>query len=123
MMDNPLWHTMLLQLVQLQYLNLESCPVGSSQDHTIVNNKICPILQLDFNFGLGSQNSKLRDGERHNNACQTTPPGTLCPATLFVQCMGSFMSHRIVNNEELRDGTYGLSSLSEKTKESSYLQM
>ena len=75
---------------------LESCPVGSSQDHTIVNNKICPILQLDFNFGLGSQNSKLRDGERLNNACQTTPPGTLCP-TLFVQCVGSFMSHRIVN--------------------------
>ena len=29
-----------------------------------------------------------------------------CPA-LFEQCVGSLTSHRIVNNEELRDGAYG----------------
>ena len=49
-------------------------------------------------------------------------PETPCP-TRFEQCVGSFMSHRIVNNEELRDGIYGLLSLSEKSRESSHLQM
>ena len=37
--------------------------------------------------------------------------------------MGSFTSHRILNNEELRDRAYGLSSLSEKTRESNHLQI
>ena len=36
---------------------------------------------------------------------QTTTPGTPCP-TVFKQCMGSFMSHRIVNNKELGEGSY-----------------
>ena len=36
--------------------------------------------------------------------------------------MGSFTSHRI-NYEELRDGAYGFSSLSEKTRKSNHLQM
>ena len=35
----------------------------------------------------------------------------------------SFTSSRIVNNEELRDGAYGLSSLSEKTIKCNHLQM
>ena len=35
---------------------------------------------------------------------------------------GSFTSCRIVNNEELRDVACGLSSLSEKTRESNHLQ-
>ena len=52
----------------------------------------------------------------------TTTPGTWCP-TLFEQCLGSFTSRRTVNNKELRDGAYGLSSLSEKTRKSSHLQM
>ena len=42
-----------------------------------------------------------------------TTPGTTYP-TVFKQCMGSSTSHRI-NYEELWDGAYGLSSLSEKT--------
>ena len=53
---------------------------------------------------------------------QTTTPETPCP-TLFEQCVGSFTFLRIVNNEELRDEAYGLSSLSEKTRESNHLQM
>jgi len=35
----------------------------------------------------------------------------------------SFTFHRVVNNEESRDGAYGLSSLSEKTREFNHLQM
>jgi len=35
----------------------------------------------------------------------------------FEQCVGSFTSHRVVNIEELRDGTYGLLSLTKKTRE------
>ena len=34
---------------------------------------------------------------------QTTTPGTPC---LFEQCVGSFTSRRVVNNEELRDRAY-----------------
>lgn len=52
----------------------------------------------------------------------TTTPGIPCP-TLFQLCVDSFMSCRIVNNEELRDGTFGLLSISEKTKESNHVQM
>ena len=53
---------------------------------------------------------------------QTTTLGTPCP-TLFKQCVGSFTYRRTVKNEELREGAYGLSSLSEKTTESYHLQM
>ena len=53
---------------------------------------------------------------------QTTTPGTTCP-TLCDKCAGSFTSHRIMNIEGLWDGTSGLSSLSEKTRESNHLQM
>ena len=53
---------------------------------------------------------------------QTMTPGTPCP-TLFEQCVGSFTSGRIVNNEELRDGPYSSSSLCQKTRESNHLQM
>ena len=35
----------------------------------------------------------------------------------------SFTSRRNVNNDELRDGAYGLSSLSENSKDSNHLQM
>ena len=45
------------------------------------------------------------------------------PSTLFEQCVGSFMSHRVMNTEELWEGTHGLLSLSEKTRESNHLQM
>ena len=53
---------------------------------------------------------------------QTTTPGTTFP-TLCDKCVGSFMSHRIMKIEGLWDGAYGLSSLSEKTRESKHLQM
>ena len=42
---------------------------------------------------------------------------------LFEQCVGSFTSRRIMNNEELRDGAYGLSSLYEKTRKSNHVQL
>ena len=45
---------------------------------------------------------------------ETTTPGTTCP-TLCDKCAGSFTSHRIMNIVR-RD--FGLSSLSEKTRES-----
>ena len=48
-----------------------------------------------------------------------TTPGTPC-RTPFEQCMGSFMFRKMVNHEVLRDGAYGLSSLSEKTIESNH---
>ena len=45
-------------------------------------------------------------------------------ALLFAtKCVDSFTSHRIMNIEGLRDGPSGLSSLSEKTRESNHLQM
>lgn len=53
---------------------------------------------------------------------QTPTPGTLCP-TFCEQCVSSFTSHRIMKIEGLWEGAYGLSSLSEKTKESNHLQM
>ena len=53
---------------------------------------------------------------------QTTTPATTCP-TLCDKCAGSFTSHRIMNIEGLWDGTSGLSSLSEKTRESNHLQI
>ena len=40
-----------------------------------------------------------------------TIPGTLCP-TLFEQCVDSFTCHKVTKTEELRDGVYGISSLS-----------
>ena len=52
----------------------------------------------------------------------TSTPGTPCP-TLCDKCVGSLTSHRVMNNEVLWDGTYGLSSLSEKTRKSNRLQM
>ena len=53
---------------------------------------------------------------------QSTTPGTTCP-TLCDKCAGAFTSHRIMNIEGLWDGTTGLSSLSEKTRELNHLQM
>ena len=53
---------------------------------------------------------------------QTTTPGTPC-STLFEQCVGSLTFRRIVNNKQFRDGAYGLSSLSEKTRKSNHLQL
>ena len=53
---------------------------------------------------------------------QTATPRTPCP-TLFEQCVGSLTSRKIMNNEELRDGAYGLSFLSKKTRKSNHLQM
>ena len=44
-------------------------------------------------------------------------------SALFEQCVGSSLSRRIVINKELRDGAYGLSSLSKKTRESNHLLM
>ena len=52
--------------------------------------------------------------------CST--PGTLCP-TLCDKCVGSLTSYSVMNIEVLWDGTYGLSSLSEKTRKSNRLQM
>ena len=53
---------------------------------------------------------------------QITTPGTPFPAP-FQQCVGSFTFRRVVNNEELRDGAYGLLSLFKKTGKSNHLQM
>ena len=47
---------------------------------------------------------------------------TLYPS-LFEQCVCFFTSSRTVNNEELKDRAYGLSSLSEKTRKSNHLQV
>ena len=56
------------------------------------------------------------------NKDQTSTPGTPCP-TLCDKCVGSLTSHRVTNIEVLWDGTYGLSSLSKKTRKSNRLQM
>ena len=53
---------------------------------------------------------------------QTTTPETTSP-TLCEQWVGSLTSHRVIYKQGLWDGAYGLSSLSEKTRKSNYLQM
>ena len=53
---------------------------------------------------------------------QSTTPGTSCP-TLYDECVGSLTSPADHNSEDAGDGTYGLSSLSEKTRISNHLQM
>ena len=53
----------------------------------------------------------------------TATPGTPCLILLRIQCVGSLTSQRIMNIEELWDGAYSLSSLSEKTWKSNHLQM
>ena len=53
---------------------------------------------------------------------QATTPGTPCP-TLCDKCVGSFTSPADRNLEDAGDGTYRLSSLSEKTRMSYHLQM
>lgn len=52
---------------------------------------------------------------------QTTTPGASCP-TLCEQCVGSLTSP-VISTEDTGDGTYGLSSFSEKTRMSNHLQM
>ena len=51
--------------------------------------------------------------------------GNSVPYSYFDQCVGPFMSRRIMNNQELRHGVYGLSSLPEKTstRKFNHLQM
>lgn len=58
----------------------------------------------------------------HPQQGQATTPETPFPA-LFELCMGSFTPRRVVSNEELWEGAYELSSLSEKTMESNHLKM
>ena len=53
---------------------------------------------------------------------QTTTPGTPCP-TLYDECVGSLTSPASHYSKDARDGAYGLSSLSEKTRISNHLQM
>ena len=53
---------------------------------------------------------------------QSTTPGTSCP-TLYDECLGSLTSPADHNSEDAGDGTYGLSSLSEKTRISNHMQM
>ena len=53
---------------------------------------------------------------------QTTTPGTPCP-TLCEKCVGSLTSPANQYREDAGDGTYGLSSLSEKTRTSNRLRM
>ena len=62
--------------------------------------------------------------QRLNNRSQMSdiPPHRELRPLLFSNSVGSFTSHRI-NHEELWDGAYGLSSLSEKTRKSNHLQM
>ncbi len=52
---------------------------------------------------------------------QTTTPGALCP-TLCDKCVGSF-NVPCYKTEDTGDGTYGLSSFSEKTRMSNHLQI
>ena len=54
-----------------------------------------------FIFQLASSQASIRPQQG-----QTTTPGAPL-RSLFEQCVGSFTSRRIVNNEELRDETYG----------------
>ena len=58
------------------------------------------------------------------NSTKTRPAHrrTLRP-TLCDKCVGSLTSHRVMNIKVLWDGTYSLSSLSEKTRKSNRLQM
>ena len=51
---------------------------------------------------------------------QSTTPGTSCP-TLYDECVDSLTSPAGHNSEDAGDGTYGLSSLSEKTRISNHL--
>ena len=53
---------------------------------------------------------------------QTTTPATPTP-TLFDECVGSLTSPASHYSEDVGDGAYGLSSLSEKTIISNHLQM
>ena len=53
---------------------------------------------------------------------QTTTPGTSSP-TLYDECVGSLTSPVDHNSEDAGDGSYGLSSLSEKTGMSNHMQM
>ena len=53
---------------------------------------------------------------------QTTTPGTPCP-TLCEKCVGSLTSPAKQYREDAGDGTYSLSSLSEKTRTSNHLHM
>ena len=53
---------------------------------------------------------------------QTTTPGTPYH-TLFDECVGSLTSPASHYSEDAKDGAYGLSSLSEKTRISNHLQM
>ena len=53
---------------------------------------------------------------------QTTTPGTQCH-TLFDECVGSLTSPASHYSEDAKDGAYGLSSLSEKTRISKHSQM
>jgi len=52
----------------------------------------------------------------------TTTPGTTFP-TLYDECVGSLTSPACHYSEDARDGAYGLTSLSEKTRISNHLQM
>ena len=56
------------------------------------------------------------------NKDQTTTLGTPC-LTLFDECVGSLTCPASHDSEDAGDGAHGLSSLSEKTRISNYLQM
>ena len=80
-------------------------------------------IGTSFNEGGMQQSSltnKLVALYRRPEQGQTTTPGTHCP-TLFELCVVSFTSPNY-EHEKLRDGAYGLSSLSEKTRESKNLR-
>ena len=47
----------------------------------------------------------------------------LCPLLFLKSCVGSLTSHRVICKQGLWDGTYGLSSLSKKTRKSNHLPM
>ena len=98
----------------------------------------CP-LYIAFCSGLGHQHTKGADGSRYQSIYETTEPSQpmmsddvsnedrpqhreLRPL-LFSNSVGSLTSHRVICEQGLRDGTSGLSSLSEKTLKSNHLQM
>ena len=85
---------------------------------------VCIIILVSF--WQGYHNSVIQLLCSHNNPFAMRDKGQPQHqehTTLVKQCVGSFVSCTVVNTEELPDRSYGLSSLSEKTRESNHLHI
>ena len=94
-----LWHLFIYQLFWIQ-----ACPEGMCTNGTQVP---CEMPSLT--------NPTTRKGWPHHQG--------LRPLLFSNGDMGSFTSHKNKSVKVLWDGTYGFSSLSEKTRKSNHLQM